>query len=151
MALLIDHIVKDFAEGVIEGIRGKIRSSGMYASGMTSESLKYSWDGKELIIYSTFQYITVLEDGRKPGKFAPPDDIREWVKIKINPAPKEVNKIAFLINRKLKENGSVLWQRGGKSGVLSSFINDKYVFENLTSKLQNEILQFTVAEFGLNR
>lgn len=145
---MIDEIIKQFAEGAIEQIQKNIREKGAYASGDTSKSLFWKWDGKELIIYSTFKYITVLETGRKPGKFAPVKEIQEWVKVKLNISdPKKVNSIGYAINLKLKENGSILYQRGGNSGILSSVANDQYVADNLTPKLLGALVTFATNEF----
>ena len=149
---MVDEIVKRFANLVIAGIRAGIGSSGMFNTGKTSESLDYSWDGRELIIYSTFKYIRVLEDGRRPGKWAPPGDIQDWVatKLKIT-EPKKNKSVAFLVNRSLKEKGSLLWRRGGHSGILSNYLNAEYIQENLTSKLATSIIDTFIAEFGTNR
>jgi hypothetical protein len=150
--LMIDEIVKRFAGVVIAGIRAGIGESGMFNTGKTSESLGFSWDGKELIIYSTFKYITVLEDGRRPGTWAPPGDIQEWVRTKLKiTEPKENKSVAYLVNRSLKENGSLLWQKGGHSGILSNYLNEQYVQENLTNKLATSIVEFFIAELGTNR
>lgn len=145
--LLIDQVVNDFAKGVIDGIKENIRTkdvSGFGPSnntGSAADSLFYRWDGKRLVIGSTWKYITVLEDGRRPGKFAPPDQILNYVETKIKPVGISTKSLAFLINRKLKEEGSIIYQRGGHSGILSQYLNEDYVHENLTLKFQEAVIR----------
>lgn len=143
-----DTIVNSFAQNVIEGIKNNIRNKrvtkfgAMEASGTMADSLGYKWDGKTLVIYSTEKYFTVLEDGRKPGK-APYDKsktydqqpIYKWIENKPVPLQDITKKsLAYLIARKIGKEGSLLWQKGGKSGVISDFINDQYIKQNLTDK-----------------
>jgi len=140
--LSTDIIVRNFAEQVIAGIKNNIKSKqvtkygAMESSGTMADSLKYSWDGKKLVIYSTEKYFTVLETGRKPGKQPPTSNIEKWLEDK----PVQVQDIskkslAFLIARKIGREGSSLYRKGGNSGVISDFINTKYVKDNLTDKL----------------
>lgn len=52
------------------------------------------------------EYGIFLDRGRKPGKFAPPPAIQEWVKRKgIETDPRKVRSVAFLINRKIFKDG----------------------------------------------
>ena len=146
-----DRIVKNFAESVIAGIQNNIRTKNvtgegaMNASGSMAESLRYSWDGKKLVIYSTQKYFTVLETGRKHGKFPPLEAIEKWIENK-PVALVDITKrsLAYLIARKIAKEGSLLYRKGGNSGVISEFINDKYVTENLTEQLfQAQVEQIT--------
>lgn len=150
---MIEEIVKTFAENAIAKIQDNIRNAGMEASGKSAKSFGWRFDGKELIIYSTESYITVLETGRKPGKFAPLQPIIEWVKIRITAIEEDARSIAFAINYKLKESGSLLYQRGGNSGILSSVINEQYVSENLTKNLFDQFVTFASNQYlnGANR
>jgi hypothetical protein len=141
---MIDEIVKTFAEQTIADIKSRIPN----VSGSMANSLGYRWNGQELIIFSTQKYFTVLETGRKPGKFAPPQAIQDYVKAKFKISnEKEVRSIAFLINRKLKENGSILYQRGGNSGVISKSINAQNISDNLTKKLVEMVSDYAINEF----
>jgi hypothetical protein len=134
---------------VINGIKENIRNKqvtpfgAMHATGKAEDSLFYRIDANRLIIGSTWAYITVLEDGRKPGKFAPPEVIEKWIGDKPVTHDDLISKksLAYLINKKLKEEGSLLWQQGGKSGVLSQYINQKYVHDNLTVPLRDQIVK----------
>ena len=131
-------LLETFAQGLIKNIQDNIRNKqvtpygSVHSTGQAEKSLFYRLDANRLIVGSTWAYITVLEDGRKPGKFAPPEVIEKWIEDK--PVIGDISKksLTYLINKKLKEEGSLIYQRGGNSGILSDYINQEYVHENLT-------------------
>jgi len=139
-------IVEQFAQAVVKGIKDNIKNKqvtpfgSMHTTGGSEESVYYKIDANRLIIASTWAYITVLEDGRKPGKFAPPEVILKWIADKpiIPDGVISVKSLAFLINRSLKEKGSLIWRQGGHSGIISDYINQAYIHKNLTEKLAKE-------------
>lgn len=141
MIIAIQIIVEEFAQRLIAAIRDNIKNKqvtpfgSMHTTGHAEDSLFYRIDGNRLIVGSTWAYITVLEDGRKPGKFAPPQVIERWINDKPIVSPIPTKSLVFLINRKLKEEGSLIYRQGGKSGILSDFINLDYIQKNLTPKL----------------
>lgn len=136
----VDSIVKNFAESVIAGIQNNIRTKNvtqygaMNTTGQMADSLGYKWDGSTLVIYSTEKYFTVLETGRKPGKQPPLDPILKWIQAKNITTDIKDRSLAYLIARKIGKEGSLLHRQGGKSGVISDFINDKYIKENLNDR-----------------
>jgi len=136
----VDTIVKNFAESVIAGIQNNIRTKNvtqygaMNTTGQMADSLGYKWDGSSLVIYSTEQYFTVLETGRKPGKQPPLDPILKWIQAKNIATDIKDRSLAYLISRKIGKEGSLIYRQGGKSGVISDFINDQYIKENLNDR-----------------
>jgi hypothetical protein len=149
--LFTEIVVREFLEGVVGGIRNNIRTKQITINGParntgeTEKSLYWKYDGNTAIVGSTFEYITVLEDGRKPGKFAPPDVVQEWVRDKIVPENgMTIESLAYLINKKMSEKGSLLYQQGGNSGVLSEYLNEDYIRENLTEKLRERFVEVAV-------
>jgi hypothetical protein len=143
----VDNIVRGFAEGVIKGIQNNIRTKkvteygAMNNTGQMANSLGYTWDGKTLIIYSSEKYFTVLEDGRKPGKQPPSDPIEEWVKQRGLDNDISAKSLAYLIARKIGREGSLLYKQGGNSGIISDYLNEAYIEENLTKKLFLETVE----------
>jgi hypothetical protein len=151
--------MEDFAQRLIKALQDNIKNKqvtpfgSVHSTGEAEKSLFYRITDNRLIVGSTRAYITVLEDGRKPGKFAPPEVIQKWIDDK--PVANTGNSnfggaisrdsLAFLINRKMKEDGSLLWQQGGNSGVLSDFINLEYIHNNFTLPIKevmiNEVTQ----------
>ncbi len=139
----IKQLIENFAIALIDGIKDNIRNKQVtpfgaaHSTGHAEDSLFYRITEDSLIIGSTWAYITVLEDGRKPGKFAPPEVIEQWLEDK--PILSDISKksLAFLINRSLKEHGSKIWQNGGKSGILSDYTNREYIHSNLTLPMKD--------------
>jgi len=140
---VVKAILTGFAERTIEGIRSRIPN----VTGKMSQSLGYRIDENGLTIFSSEKYFTVLETGRKPGKMPPISAIEEWVKNK--PVASDINprSLAFLIARKIGEEGSLLYRQGGKSGVISDFINDQKIKEDLIDLLDEKFREAVINEF----
>ena len=102
---------------------------------------------------NSFSFFIEMEDygqwvdqGRKPGKFAPVDAIRKWVKTKpirlrdletgqfLKTTESRMNSLAFLINRKIKEKGI----------AATNFLSDP--FEKAFKDLPDEMIE----AFGLD-
>lgn len=140
---LTQAILKQFAEEVIQDIRAKIPS----VSGESAASLGYRIDATGLTIFSSKKYFTVLETGRKPGKRPPIDVIEQWVKAKPIQSDISPRSLAFLIARKIGEEGSLLYRQGGKSGVISDSINEQVIKEKLIDNLGTSFRDYIVNEF----
>jgi hypothetical protein len=140
---VVKAILTGFAERTIEGIRSRIPN----VTGKMSQSLGYRIDENGLTIFSSEKYFTVLETGRKPGKMPPISAIEEWVRNK--PIASDINprSLAFLIARKIGEEGSLLYRQGGKSGVISDFINDQKIKEDLIDLLDEKFREAVINEF----
>lgn len=140
---VVNAILIGFANRTIEGIRSRIPN----VTGKMSQSLGYRLDENGLTIFSSEKYFTVLETGRKPGKMPPISAIEEWVKNK--PIASDINprSLAFLIARKIGEEGSLLYRQGGKSGVISDFINDQKIKEDLVDLLDDKFREAIINEF----
>ena len=60
-------------------------------------------------------YIYFLDKGRRPGKFPPVNVMRDYVRSKLGISEeKQVNSIAFLIGRKIKEQGTNIFKDKSK-------------------------------------
>ena len=141
---LVQAILKNFAEETIAGIKSRIPN----VTGKSAESLGYRIDGTDLIIFSTQKYFTVLETGRKPGKRPPINVIEQWIRDKpLNLDGISAKSLAFLIARKIGEEGSLLHRQGGKSGVISKSINDQVIKEKLTDVLTDKFRDYVINEF----
>jgi hypothetical protein len=147
---VVKAILAGFAERTIEGIRSRIPN----VTGRMSESLGYRIDEDGLTIFSSEKYFTVLETGRKPtsagaskGNPTLRESILEWIKNK--PIASDINpkSLAFLIARKIHEEGSLLYRQGGKSGVISDFINNERIKEDLINNLNEKFRDAVINEF----
>lgn len=148
--LWVEIVVREFLEGVRGGIVNNIRSKNvtkygpMRNTGETEKSIFWRYDGKNAIVGSTKGWITVLEDGRPPGKFPPPDAIKNYVSDKLVPSGMSEKSLAYLIGRKISEKGSLIYQQGGHSGILSDYINEEYIRENLTERLKERFVKIAI-------
>lgn len=143
MLPLTQQIVRQVFEGMIARIQENIRNKpvtrfgAMNASGRTAASLSYELDDNGGRIYGA-GYIFALEFGRKPttgagsGGESLKDRIRVWIDEKgIQPNPgsngKPVSKdsLAFLISRKIHNEGTILYKQGAQSGILTDVINEQ--------------------------
>lgn len=140
---LTQAILKNFAEEVIRDIRAKIPN----VTGESAASLGYRIDAQGLTIFSSKKYFTVLETGRKPGKRPPIDVIEQWVRQKPITSDISPRSLAFLIARKIGEEGSLLYRQGGKSGVISDAINEQRIKEGLIDVLDASFKDYVINEF----
>ena len=131
-----------FFKSVIGQIRTDQGAKGITASGRSSDSLAYGTDstGGQMTGSNYFYWQIV---GRKPGKFAPPEAIEQWIRDKgITPEGRTtVKQLAFLINRKMATKGTDIFI-GKRSGLSFQEIVDK----NMSILLGN-IAQLKVKEF----
>jgi len=154
-------ILENFALEVIEGIKTNIREKAvtqygaMNTTGKMADSLGYRIDDEGLTIYSSERFFTVLETGRKPtspgaAKGSPTlrEQIEAWIQNKgIQPEGISQKSLAFLITRKIHEQGSLLYRQGGKSGVISDYINEQYIKENLVAVMGERFKNYLIQEF----
>ena len=131
-----------FFKSVIGQIRTDQGAKGITASGRSSDSLAYGTDstGGQMTGSNYFYWQIV---GRKPGKFAPPEAIEQWIRDKgITPEGRTtVKQLAFLINRKMATKGTDIFI-GKRSGLSFQEIVDKNI-----SILLGNIAQLKVKEF----
>jgi hypothetical protein len=140
---LTQAILKNFAEEVIKDIKSKIPN----VTGESAASLGYRIDAQGLTIFSSKKYFTVLETGRKPGKRPPIDVIEQWVRQKPITSDISPRSLAFLIARKIGEEGSLLYRQGGNSGVISDSINEQVIKEKLIDNLSDSFRDYVINEF----
>lgn len=139
-------IIEEFARGIVEGIKNNIRGKqvtpfgAVDSTGEAADSIYYKIEDGRITIGSTWAFIHVLEDGRKPGKFAPPDVVEKWIEDKPIRSDIPIKSLAFLINRSIAEKGSLIYRQGGHSGILSDYTNQDYVHDNLTIPLQQAMI-----------
>jgi hypothetical protein len=132
---LTDRLVKDIQTKRVT------KYGAVNASGRLAKSVNYKVNGSTLTI-SAEQYIGALEFGRKPGKKPPRDVIRKWIDEK-GITPKDgisKDSLAFLIQRKIGEEGTTIWQQGG-SDLVSGIFNDA-----LRKEIENDFYNLIASE-----
>jgi hypothetical protein len=129
--LEMKDILLQFLNEVSKEIKAEQTRQGRVASGKTAQSLEPEATDKVGILYGNIS-VNVLETGRKGGKVPGgfKSIIYQWMKDKgIFQAESEAkqNSIAYLIARKIKDEGTSLYRNGGKSGVLSNIITERRI------------------------
>lgn len=76
--------------------------TGRYKSSITT---KKKDDGVGVIVGTNVDYAKVLEYGGDPSNFPPVNELRKWVSRSLAVEDDEVDKVAYLIGRKIKEEG----------------------------------------------
>ena len=117
-------------------------SSVANASGELARSVRHDVKGSVLTIYAD-DYIYYLEKGRKPGKKPPLQVIRQWIDDKgITPTDISKDSLAFLIQRRIGEEGTTIYQAGG-SDLVSGIFN-----EQLIDSIEREFAELVLAEIN---
>jgi hypothetical protein len=110
---------KELTKKYLEDLKAKIAERIPKNTGDASSSLEI--DGNKLL---GNDYIYYLDQGRGPGRFPPVDKMREWVNSKLGLTGKEGDSVAFLIGRKLKNEGSEIFKDKSKGIQLDSLADD---------------------------
>lgn len=107
----------------------KHKELGMKASGNWIDSLKVETKGLTATIYGE-SYTEQLVEGRAPGKFPPIEAITKWIEDKgITPFDNiSISSLAFLIARKIANEGTDYYKEGGTE-LVSAVITPKRIQE----------------------
>ena len=89
---------------MVKEMRGKVKLNGSYASGWLYNSFKsyakQKTNGEFMLEIDYVYYGFWVDGGRRPGKFPPLDDIRQWCRLKGIPED-----AAYPIAKKIAERG----------------------------------------------
>lgn len=144
MANLTDQqILQQFGAAIIAAIKENAAQQDRNATGRATSELREDVTSSELKVIDGAGYTQWgWEYGRGPGKFPPLAKLIEWVRARgLAQAGKEKS-LAFLIGRKIAREGSVLFRKGGKSGVITNVITlerIESVAETFATKYLNQI------------
>jgi hypothetical protein len=121
----------------------------MNNTGEAALSLKYRWVAEDRVqIYSdmpnrSFNYLMTLENGRGPGKPPPTEPILKWIQQRgINPDDISQKSLAYLIARKIGNEGSLVFRQGGDTGIISEVQTDAWIFENFIKPLESDLKRY---------
>lgn len=142
----LTKILDDWAADVVAAIRVNLEETGTNASGRTSESLEYTITDDNHIIITGRPYFRSIEQGRPAGKvpYNFTDIISQWIDNKGIAShfgitnEKEKRSVAYLIGRKIKEEGTDLYRDGGREDIYTSVINEK--LDDLNKQLEDGII-----------
>jgi hypothetical protein len=149
-------ILRDFALFVIQGIRNNIATKDYTGygpsnnTGQTAASIGYEWDGRTLQIFTTRgSALRSLEVGRPPttgpGDGVVRRKILEWIQQRGISSPDiSQESLAYLISRKIHNEGTIIWRKFGKqglkTGVITDYINNPAI-DDVAEKLATFVLR----------
>lgn len=149
--------MSDYSNQLLALYKAKLQEGGINPSGNFASSLKtLSGEEGDDVFKGGLQipeYGTYIEEGRKPGKFPPPDAIVKFIQERrITPQPYRLTggktviptqqQLAFLIGRKISKEGIPPRPYLQESiDELEGTLNDKIseIFTRLVEKQQNEL------------
>lgn len=112
----LERVLNEAGDYFIQEARNHLGENRNYASGLLGDSMEKIIEiGEDYysLSISLQDYWYYVENGRKPGRFPPPNKIEEWVKIKpVTPYTMKNGKLpttkqlAFLIGRKIAREGT---------------------------------------------
>ena len=133
-------ILEEIGNELIEEIRKRLSDKGINNTGIASRSLNTKATDIKLEIKG-LRYIGALDKGRRPGRFPPVDAIRDWVAQKLGISGNENDSIAYLIGRKIANEGTSIYQDKSKGIELESIVDMgiKLIKKRVTAKLLIDI------------
>jgi hypothetical protein len=91
-----------------------------------------------------WQFMGVWETGRKPGKWPPRQPIQQWVEAKLGKTGSDAKSIAYLIQRKIGNEGSSLFRQGGRKDIFTPPI--ERLFNELPGQIGNELINIILKQ-----
>lgn len=147
-------LVRAFAEQTAELVRKAIREKDVTgygpsnASGKLVNSVEIEYHDSGFRILAE-HYVYYLIYGRKPGRFPNITAIRSWVQDRGIKSELPINSLAYLIARKIAEEGSSVWRRykGADSGLLDDALSDERIDafleqfgDEIVSRVRSEVM-----------
>lgn len=146
--------MRTFAEQTAELVRKAIREKDVTgygpsnASGKLVNSVEIEYHDSGFRILAE-HYVYYLIYGRKPGRFPNITAIRSWIQDRGIKSELPINSLAYLIARKIAEEGSSVWRRykGADSGLLDDALSDERIDafleqfgDEIVSRVRSEVL-----------
>ena len=132
------QILDEFGTESIEKLRAKHMEAGQKASGKAYDGfiyeIKETATGLKIDIGGV-DYVRYLEHGRGEGKHPPPDKIKQWIRDKGLDVQfqkeYELNSFAYLIGRKIAQEGSLLNRTGSTFNGFNSPVGSAFEKERM--------------------
>ena len=155
----VSALLNEVGAKIVADLKNDIRNKqvtkygAVNASGRLEKSIDYKVEGTRLIVTGE-DYIYYLEAGRRNGKRPPKQAIREWIESKPSAQANfgwnqlkeyQKNSIVYLIQRKIGQKGTTIFEQGG-SDLVSAVIN-RDIIEFIQTKLLEGFNTETVQSF----
>lgn len=154
----LNRVLDEFADYFIQQARSNLGANGSYATGNLGDTMEKIIEIDETsfsVKISLADYWDYVENGRRPGKFPPPNRIKEWISVKpISPYAMKngklptTNQLAYLIGRKISLEGTEPkpFFQPAKEDALSQFelAIDLAVDADISDYIENLVVQQTL-------
>lgn len=148
-----ESVLNNIGQYVVDRLKDDIRNKSINPpypppnnTGKLANSIRYEVVGGGILRIYAEDYIYTLQYGRKPGKRPPTSALTNWVKTKLGVSDnKKAKGIAYVIARKIGEEGSSIYRKGG-SDLISSIINAK-LYEEIKDQLYYEMQHEMMYQF----
>jgi len=132
-----DELTYKHLNNLKDKIRDVLRFKNLDNTGDAENSLEIS--GNELL---GNDYIYYLDKGRGSGKFPPVNNIVEWVRSKLGLTGTESKQVAFLVGRKIANEGTEIFKDNSKGIELDKLVDEtlKELLKELPDKAAAEAL-----------
>lgn len=131
------EVLQGFGDKTVNDLIANYIKLGLRAFGEFEAGTIADATDKSMVITAPY-HARMMEDGRKPGKFPPPDEILRWVKLGkiVKRGDITDESLAYLIGRKIALEGITVPNKYNIGRVISSILTDGRINE-----LENEILE----------
>ena len=140
------ELYQAFGDELKKNLIQELRRTKAIASGDLLKSIQFDVkptdDGGAIVTLNGNDYITYVDKGRKPGRYAPTSALKQWIKTKgIATDDAKVTAVAFAINNKIKRQGikpRPVLERAYSNGLP---MYDKIIDDNLNKDLDTYLNQ----------
>ena len=138
--------IYDYLQNQKKAIQTNLRDQDVNATGETSKSIYVVAfeDEGELLAYESLQS---TETGSPEGTKVDMSALMEWVGIRINPDPSVLAAITNNIANKIMEDGTRLYQKGGRETIYTNVIENPKATSKLGSDISVKIANFVTNLF----
>ena len=133
-----DILMAEF-ESLRDDIINKHDELGMRASSDFANNLEIRQDRMHIELWGN-HYVEQLVNGREPGRFPPVEAIAKWIQA----LDVSASSLAFLIARKISQEGTEYFKQGG-TDLIDSVITPQRI-----QSIIDKVSQFYVNDFVLN-
>ena len=144
MGKRVQGTLKKLATQLISDMTKEIVAKGRVASGNLKSSFQIDTSDNKIGVFNTAEYDTVVDKGRRPGKFAPIAPLVQWASLKgiVPKKKKSLKQFAFAVSYKLMQRGYpgieyVAKSFMNKQDIINQELGDAYLFD-LEEQLENQ-------------
>lgn len=115
----------EFLEEVKTDLISQQNALGIRASGASANSLQVRNPSKPVLVGKDYWAFLFRDQGRKPGRFPNLDNIKDWIEDKGLTIENSLNQTAFLIGRKIAQQGTDIFSGKAQGIDFKKIVNQR--------------------------